>query len=319
VALRLRYRPPYDWAALLAFFRARAIAGLEWVDDTRYVRTFAEDGDVGSVEVSHVPALTSLLVSVRTGRVAALPRVLNRVRRVFDVASDVAGIGAELGADPLLAPLIAARPGLRVPGGWSGFELAVRAVLGQQVSVVAARQLGERLVRMCGTPVLLGAELTRLFPTPEQVAHADLSRLGVPRARANALAALAQAALDDPRLFEPCSTIEATVTRLCAVRGIGNWTAHYIALRAARDPDAFPAADRGILRGVALCLQDHQPADGRQRGTWDPATLERHAERWRPWRAYAAQHLWAADAATVRPSARRAAALTDGERHGTSE
>lgn len=322
VALRLRYRAPYDWEALLDFFRHRAIPGVEWVDDTRYVRTFAQDGDVGSVEVSHLPALASLLVRVRTARVAALPRVLNRVRRVFDVASDVAAIGAELRVDPLLAPLIEARPGLRVPGGWSGFELGVRAVLGQQVSVVAARQLGERLVRLCGTPVLLGAALTRLFPTPEQVAHADLSSLGVPRARAHALAALAQAALGDPRLFEPSSTIEATVARLCAVRGIGNWTAHYIALRAARDPDAFPSADRGILRGVAHCLQDHDPADRGRRELWDPATLERHAERWRPWRAYAAQHLWAADAAAPRPSTRRTTALvyesTLRERHGTA-
>jgi AraC family transcriptional regulator of adaptative response / DNA-3-methyladenine glycosylase II len=289
VALRLRYRPPYDFAALLEFFRARAIAGVELVSEDRYLRSFEEAGEVGCVEVSHDARAQSLLVSVRTGRVQALSRIVNRVRRAFDVASDVTNIAAHLAADPLLSPLVAARPGLRVPGGWDGFELGVRAILGQQVSVVAARQLGERLVRLCGTPVLLGPSLTRLFPSAEQVAQADLSRLGTPRARVSALHALAQAALDDPRLFEPGHTIEDTVARLCAVRGIGTWTAHYIALRAARDPDAFPASDRGILRGMAGCQGEASSAEA----------LERRAERWRPWRAYAAQHLWAADAAAT--------------------
>jgi AraC family transcriptional regulator of adaptative response / DNA-3-methyladenine glycosylase II len=293
VALRLRYRPPYDWPALLAFFRARAIAGVEWVDGARYIRSFEEDGELGSVEVSHLPEAQSLHVCVHAETVALLPRILNRVGRLFDVASDVASIGTHLALDPLLAPLVAARPGLRVPGAWSGFELAVRAVLGQQVSVVAARQLGERLVRVCGAPAPLGAPLTHVFPTPERLAAADLSRFGMPRARASTLAALAQAALENPALFEPCSTTEATVARLCAVRGIGDWTAHYIALRAARDPDAFPASDRGIQRG----MQRHEA------GPWPPAELTRRAERWRPWRAYAAQHLWAADAApTTLPS-----------------
>jgi AraC family transcriptional regulator of adaptative response / DNA-3-methyladenine glycosylase II len=288
VSLRVRYRPPYDFSALLEFFRARAIAGVELVSHDRYVRTCSEQGDVGSIEVSHDARAHSLVVTVRTGQVRALSRIVSRVRRAFDVASDVTLIGAHLAADPLLSPLVAERPGLRVPGAFCAFELAVRAVLGQQVSVAAARQLGERLVRLCGTPVLLGPALTRLFPSPAQVAGADLSRLGVPRARASTLSALAQAALADPRLFEPSSSIEDTVAKLRAVRGVGAWTAHYIALRAARDPDAFPASDRGILRGMAACRREPVSAEA----------LERHAERWRPWRAYAAQHLWAADAAS---------------------
>lgn len=295
VVLRLRYRPPYDWAALTAFFRARAIAGVEWVDDARYLRSFEEDGALGSVEVRHLPKAHALLVCVRTHEVALLSRILNRVGRLFDVASDVGHIGAHLALDPVLAPLVAARPGLRVPGAWSGFELAVRAVLGQQVSVAAARKLGERLVQLCGAPAPLGAPLTHAFPTPARVASADLSRLGVPRARALALAAVARAALADPALFEPGGTTEETVARLCAVRGVGDWTAHYIALRAARDPDAFPAGDRGIQRG----MQRH---DGTE---WSADALTRRAERWRPWRAYAAQHLWAADAAPATALAQR--------------
>jgi AraC family transcriptional regulator of adaptative response / DNA-3-methyladenine glycosylase II len=210
-------------------------------------------------------------------------------------------IGAHLAQDALLAPLVAARPGLRVPGAFGGFELGVRAVLGQQVSVAAGRQLGERLVRLCGTPVLLGPALTRVFPTAKQVINADLSQLGTPRARAQALLSLAQAALADPLLFAPGTTLEHTVARLCAVRGIGTWTAHYIALRAAREPDAFPASDRGLLRGMAQC----------QGQDVDAGALERHAERWRPWRAYAAQHLWAADATTARRPSKQASA-----RHG---
>lgn len=295
VTLRVRYRPPYDWSGLLAFLRARAITGLERVDDERYQRCFDEDGAVGSVEVSHLPGAQSLLVTVRGGQVALLSRVLSRVQRLFDVASDVSSIGAHLALDPLLAPLVAARPGLRVPGAWSGFELAVRAVLGQQVSLAAARRLGERLLQICGAPVgraalaALGAGAARTFPSPAQLASADLSALGVPRSRAQALTALAHAALADPALFEPASSIEATVARLRRVRGIGDWTAHYIALRAARDPDAFPAGDRGIQRGME-----------RQTGVaWSADALARRAERWRPWRAYAAQHLWAADAASA--------------------
>jgi AraC family transcriptional regulator of adaptative response / DNA-3-methyladenine glycosylase II len=295
VALRLRYRPPYDWCALLAFFRARAIAGVEWVDDARYLRSFDEGGELGSVEVRHLPEAHGLLVCVRTQKVALLSRILNRVGRLFDVASDVSRIGAHLALDPLLAPLIAARPGLRVPGAWSGFELAVRAVLGQQVSVAAARKLGERLVQLCGAPALLGPPLTHTFPTPERLAAADLSRLGVPRARALALAALARASIEDPALFEPASSTEETIARLCAVRGVGDWTAHYIALRAARDPDAFPAGDRSIQRG----MQQH---DGSE---WPSDALTRRAERWRPWRAYAAQHLWAADAHAHASAVRR--------------
>jgi AraC family transcriptional regulator of adaptative response / DNA-3-methyladenine glycosylase II len=294
VTLRLYYRPPYDFGGVLDFLRARAIAGVELVGDDRYQRTFEQEGQIGSVEVRHEPSQRALIVTLRAGDMRVVLPVLARVRRVFDVASDVGLIGEQLSADPLLASLVRERPGLRVPGGFDGFELATRALLGQQVSVAAARQLGERLVRLCGPAVLLGPSLVRLFPRPEHVAAADLSRLGAPRARLAALAALAEAASSDAHLFEPQSTLEGTLARLSAVRGIGPWTAQYIALRAARDPDAFPASDRGLLRGLSLCLG----------AACTPAALERRAERWRPWRAYAAQHLWARDAADAASRAR---------------
>jgi AraC family transcriptional regulator of adaptative response / DNA-3-methyladenine glycosylase II len=252
-----------------------------------------EGGQAGTVEVAHVPERDSLAVTIRFPSVRALPAIIARVRRVFDLGADVASIGAHLARDRMLAPLVARRPGLRVPGGWDGFELALRAVLGQQITVEAARKLAARLV-VLGGAVLPGPEpgageagaVHRAFPDPAQLVAADLSGLGMPAARRATLVALAEAALAEPRLFEPLATIEDTVARLRAIRGIGEWTAHYIALRAAREPDAFPASDIGLLRGAA------GPTGERP----SPAELAARSERWRPWRAYAAQHLWTADA-----------------------
>jgi AraC family transcriptional regulator of adaptative response / DNA-3-methyladenine glycosylase II len=287
VSLLLSYPPPFDWPGFLEYFQARAIEGVEVVDADRYRRTWLEEGEFGSVEISHRPERRSLAVNVRIGRLSVLPRIVNRIRRVFDLGADTAAIGAHLAADPWLAASVAERPGLRVPGGWDSFELAARAVLGQQVSVAAGRQLGERLVRLCGGRALLGPGLVRVFPTAAQVAALDLSQLGMPNSRRETLRALALAALAEPNLLEGGATLEETVARLRRLPGIGDWTAHYIALRAARDPDAFPVSDRGLLRGAAECAGSAVDANA----------LGRHAERWRPWRGYAAQHLWALDAA----------------------
>jgi AraC family transcriptional regulator of adaptative response / DNA-3-methyladenine glycosylase II len=291
VTVRLRYRPPYDWPAMLSYLSARAIEGVERVDGDTYCRTVLQDGQVGTVEIGHLPESESLAATIRFPCVRALPGIVARIRRVFDLGADVAAIGAHLAQDPLLAPLIAERPGLRAPGGWDGFELAVRAVLGQQVTVEAGRRLAGQLVRLCGTT--LSSEqrshpaLTQTFPSAAQVAAADLAPLGMPNARKAALVALAEAALADPFLFQPLGTIDETIARLRTIRGVGEWTAHYIALRAVRETDAFPASDIGLLRGAA----------GRDGVRPSPAELHGRAEPWRPWRAYAAQHLWAADAA----------------------
>jgi len=292
VTLRLRYRPPYDWSAMLSHLRARAIDGVERVNGETYCRTVLSDGVMGTVEIAHLPSAKSLAVTIRFPTVRALPAIVSRIRRVFDLAADVAAIGAHLARDRMLAALIAERPGLRTPGGWDGFELGARAVLGQQVSIAAARQLGARLAQLCGTRAsareVPDGALALAFPTAAQVAGADLTALGMPSARRRALRAVAQAALDDPRLFEPLATVEQTVSRLCDIEGFGEWTAQYIALRAAREPDAFPASDLGLLRGASTRI-------GTSIG---PKELIKRAERWRPWRAYAAQHLWAADSAS---------------------
>jgi AraC family transcriptional regulator of adaptative response / DNA-3-methyladenine glycosylase II len=290
VTLRLRYRPPYDWPAMLGFLAARAIEGVERVDGQVYRRTLTEEGQPGILEVRHEADRDSLAATIRHPSLRALPAIVARLRRVFDLGADIETIGGHLSRDPVMAALVAARPGLRAPGGWDGFELAVRAILGQQVTVSAARGLAGRLVQLCGEPLPVGTGgpgLLRAFPTPGQVAAADLAALGMPRARRAALGALAEAALADPRLFQPFGDIEAAVARLRRIPGVGDWTAHYIALRALRETDAFPASDLGLLRGAAA-------ADGSRPS---PAELLRRAEPWRPWRAYAAQHLWAADPA----------------------
>jgi AraC family transcriptional regulator of adaptative response / DNA-3-methyladenine glycosylase II len=299
VTVRLRSRPPYDWAAMLGHLRLRALDGVESVDETTYHRTVMEDGATGTVEVAHDPDRDSLAVTIRFPNVRVLPAIIGRIRHLFDLGADVVAIGAHLARDPLLAPLIAQRPGLRVPGGWDGFEIAARAVLGQQVSVEAGRQLTSQLARLCGTAVsvLNGGDRTLhvAFPSASQVAGKNLGALTIPRARREAVRALAQAAADDPLLFQPLATLDETTARLRGVRGIGDWTAHYIALRAMREPDAFPATDVGLLRGAAIRVGKKIPAEA----------LNARAASWRPWRGYAAQHLWAADAAS-RSTTRRA-------------
>jgi len=288
VTLRLRYRPPYDWDCMLEFLRARAISGVEIVDGGRYLRTVEVDGKIGSIEVTHLPDRQSLGVSIRFSDVRLLPSIVARVRRLFDLGADIETIDDHLSGDPVLAPLVAQRPGLRAPGGWDGFEIAVRAILGQQISVIAARRLAGQLVALHGRSVpksfLIHPELSHVFPTAKQLASASSIGLAMPAARLTSLKSVAEASLADPNLFRPFGSIEETVTRLRTIRGIGEWTAQYIALRAIREMDAFPATDIGLLR----CATS---TNGKK---VTPANLLNRAESWRPWRAYAAQHLWAA-------------------------
>ena len=232
----------------------------------------------------------ALRVSIRFPQVSALASIVRRVRRIFDLSADPAAIRDDLGQDPLLAPLVAERPGLRVPGAWDGFEVAVRAILGQQITVAAAVNLAAKLVAEHGEPLrtVRGDGLTHIFPTPDRIARANLP--GMPAARARALSSVAAAASADPNFFSPSQTSEDAIVKLRSIRGIGEWTAQYIAMRVLREPDAFPAADIGLLRALA------QSEEGK------PSTAEvvARAEAWRPWRAYAAQHIWTVGARTVR-------------------
>lgn len=294
ITLRLAYRPPYDWPALIGFLAPRAIPGVEHVGPEHYTRSIALDGAAGSITVRPTTG-NALAAEIRFPNLAALPRIVARIRRLFDLGANPEAIAAHLSQDPRLAPLVAARPGLRVPGAWDGFELAVRGILGQQISVAAASRLAALFAARYGTPLPPGGDhsVTHVFPAPEAVTDPELSLvLNMPRARAAAIRAIAAAAVAEPALFDPAPGLDPAIARLTALPGIGEWTAHYIAMRALREPDAFPAADIGLLRAMAT-------PDGRP----TPKALLAHAAAWRPWRAYAALHLWTADATQEKPLA----------------
>ena len=235
----------------------------------------------------------ALRAEIRFPKLSKLPAIIARLRRVFDLGANPQAIAEQLVEDAVLAPRVLARPGLRVPGAWDGFELAVRAVLGQQITVSGARALAGRLVVQHGDPLdprFATAGLTHVFPRPSRLARVNLAALGMPKARAAALSGLAAAVDSDSGLLALSGSLEAAIARLRQLPGVGEWTAQYIAMRVLREPDAFPAADIGLLRSMA---------DRRGRRPTPEALLAR-AERWRPWRAYAAQYLW-----TVTPSGSR--------------
>lgn len=292
LTLRLPYRAPLDWSGLLAYFAGRALPGVEAVSEGAYRRTLrTPSGALGWLEVRDAGDGRHLDLALHGRLSNACLTVVERVRGLFDLDADPALIVAHLSRDPLLAARLRQRPGLRVPGAWDGFELALRAVLGQQISVMAARTLAGRLVRACGEalPDDLCAELaphglTHLAPTAPAVAAADLSGLGVTGARQVTLHVLAHAVASDALTLTPSADSAATLASLRALPGIGPWTASYIALRALRDPDAWPAEDLGLRRACAH--------DGALPSV---ATLRQRAEAWRPWRGYAALALWLDD------------------------
>ena len=233
------------------------------------------DGVVGRLRVAPTPGGLDVTPDSRAVR--------ERVRRMFDTDHDPEGLTRHFAGDAIVMPLVEARPGLRIPNGWDGFELAVRAVLGQQITVIQAAKLAGKLVARYGRRIANDGAITHTFPEPAMLVDQDIATLGMPGARGETIRGVARAALDDPTIFAPGGTVE----RLRGLRGIGEWTAQYIAMRALGDRDAFPASDVGLLRAMA-------DSEG-VRPT--PKMLLERAEAWRPLRAYAAQHLWAADAA----------------------
>jgi len=290
LTVRLPYRPPLEWNALLGFLSMRAIPGVESVRDGCYRRTVAVRGAAGVLAVEPIVGETALRLRVDLADAGDMLAVIERVRRVFDLDADPLQIATRLQASALLRPLVTAAPGLRVPGAWDPFEAAVRAILGQQVSVRAATTLAGRLAAAFGTPVAEAGELTRLFPTPAALAVADVAAIGLPRARAATITTLAAAVARGEPLLDGARGVDATLEQLCALPGIGPWTAQYIAMRALAEPDAFPAGDLGVRKAL-----------GNGRGPVSAAAAERLADAWRPWRAYAVMHLW--NASTRRDAA----------------
>jgi AraC family transcriptional regulator, regulatory protein of adaptative response / DNA-3-methyladenine glycosylase II len=295
VALRLAFRPPYDWAQVEAFLATRAVPGVERVDSRGYARTVEWDGGHAVVCVRPRAREHALELRVRGAAPAALFQLSSAARRMFDLAADPAHIARAFRGDPLLGPLVRRRPGLRIPGAWDPFECAVRAVLGQQVSVAAARTLAARLVARAGRAIAGGEDgLTHLFPDATALAAADLDGLGLTGGRIGAIRALA-CAVADGRL-DLAGPGEEVTAALAALPGFGAWTAQYVALRALGEPDAFPSADL-VLRRVA----------GAGGPPLTAGALAARAEEWRPWRGYAVLHLWrAAGDATAMPPAKRA-------------
>jgi AraC family transcriptional regulator of adaptative response / DNA-3-methyladenine glycosylase II len=286
----LPYHGPYDWPSMRGWLAARAIPGVEHVEVSTYARTLWVGSAHAIVHARHRPEIGGFELTVTSAREVDLRAVAARMTRVLDLERDLPAVSAHLGRDPWLATLLARHRGVRVPGGWEPFELATRAVLGQQVTIGAARQLATSLVRCRGShlPAALATpDLHAVFPSPERLAEGSLDGLRMPGSRKATLQALARAAEADEELFDPTRPLVESVTRLRGVKGIGEWTAQYIALRALRDTDAFPASDVGLLRGA-----------GRETGERpSPAGLLARAEAWRPHRAYAAQLLWAEDGA----------------------
>lgn len=275
--LRLRFRPPYNWKGMLGFLEARAIPGVEVVEDGTYRRSICLNCSQGHFAVALDEANHALAVRVQFGDPRSLFFIIERIRAMFDLNADWAAIVQTLRTDPVLMGPVDAAPGLRVPGCWNGFELAIRAILGQQITVKGATALAGRLVRAFGQRFSATGNLTHTFPSPEVLADVSLGAIGLTTARAQTIRLLARAVCDEQIRFHGVVDLDDFLAHMCEIPGIGKWTAQYVAMRALGEPDAFPSGDLGLLRSLDLR---------------NSSELERRAEAWRPWRAYATMYLW---------------------------
>jgi len=283
LTLRLQYRPPFDASSLLTYLERRAIPGVEEVVNGCYRRTMRLPRSRGIIELEPLEQTNAVRLRLQLNDLSDLSMLVQQCRYLFDLDAVPSAITEVLAIDPLLAPLVNVRPGLRVPGTVGGFELAVRAIVGQQVSVAGAQTLVGRLVAAFGETVdQPQGTLTHFFPTPQAIAQADGRGLGLTSNRVTALQGLAHAVVEEGLALDRGADREQTMVRLQQIPGVGPWTASYIAMRALGDPDAFPVADPGLRRALE---QQGLVADFR--------SIERRAEAWRPWRAYGAHHLWA--------------------------
>jgi AraC family transcriptional regulator of adaptative response / DNA-3-methyladenine glycosylase II len=284
IALRLAYRPPLAWGHLLNFLAARAIAGVEAVTGDAYLRSVEIEEHQGWVQVEHSAEENQVIVTLPTTLTPVLMKVLARLRHLFDLDANPQVIAEQLSTDAQLARLVKTVPGLRVPGAWDGFEMAARAVLGQQISVRGASTLAARLAENFGKPLATSHEaIFRQSPSAETLAAAkieEIAAIGLPMKRAATLHSLARAVADGTLNLRVGADTEATIEALKEISGIGDWTAQYLAMRALHWPDAFPAGDLALRKAFG-------------KDTLMPeAHLLELAENWRPWRAYAAMYLW---------------------------
>lgn len=281
VTTELTYHPPIDWRGLTRFLGARAMAGVESVREDVYLRTIRLTDHAGWIRVRHESARHVLLVETSESLTPVVPAVLDRLHHLFDLNARPDAIVAALGRDPFLAPRITSNPGLRVPGAFDVFELAVRAILGQQITVKAATTIGGRFAAAFGDPTETPhGDLTRLSPTARRIAGVELSSLtalGITRMRARSIIALATEMSSGRLRLEPATPPADTIAQLIAVPGIGPWTAQYIAMRVLRWGDAFPPGDIAVRKAL---------------GGVSAARADAMSQAWRPWRSYATLHLW---------------------------
>jgi len=282
-ALLLSYRPPFDWAALLNYFRARAIAGVEKVVGEVYQRSLCLNGHHGWLSLQNVPSINAVRLEAHASDLSCLMQVVWRVRRMLDLDADPLSLEAFFGDDPLLGSAWLRHPGLRVPVGWDAFEFAVRAIVGQLVSVGVATKLVGNIVEAFADNLPLPAPkgIEKVFPGPSRLQGGNMRPCGLTRNKAAAIVGLAQAAVNGTIDLESVSDLDTFIRRCTALRGIGEWTAQTIAMRGLGDKDAFPASDLGIVKALSTVGQRSKPAH-----------IRKLAERWRPLRSYAAMLLW---------------------------
>ncbi|UCH94901.1 MAG: DNA-3-methyladenine glycosylase 2 family protein [Candidatus Aminicenantes bacterium] len=292
MVLYLPFRPPLDWWSLLNYLKARQINSVEVIDKDRYCRSFRIAGNPGNREeveehgvfmVTPAEKTSHLVLRLQINGTFGLMNIVHRVRRLFDLEADPMFISGYLKKDPGLLPILSLFPGLRLPGGWDNFEIAVRAIIGQQVSIRAANTITARLLQRHGTPIdhSFIPGVTHLFPTPRTLASADLTGIGLPGKRAGAIRVLAAKAANREIVLEGMMNTKTVKNDLMKIPGIGAWTVEYIAMRALREPDAFPAADLALKQQLQEISRHEVPGRGMNR-----------PDIWRPWRAYAAMYLW---------------------------
>lgn len=279
----LPFSSPYNWASIVEFLLLRAIPHVESVIHNKYTRVVSVGNHIGTIEIGLMEGRNCLQLTIRGLSTQDYSLVTARIRRIFDLDANPTKISQCFGKSRLLSPLLEMYPGLRVPGAWDGFELTVRAIIGQQISVRGATTMIGRLVEEFGAPLHSRQSngLSHLFPTAEVLSSVDASRFKFPKSRANAISNLAKAYCNGDVSYDLAQNFDNFIRSLTKISGIGDWTAQYVAMRYLRQADAFPASDLGLLVGASLTEKRVKPAE-----------LLRRAEKWRPWRAYAAMYIW---------------------------
>jgi len=315
VNIRLPYRPPFDWAAMLTFFKLRQLSGIEQVTDTYYQRTINIDGDTGWFKVTQIENEYALNLLLVLSDYKALNKVIIKIRKLFDLDADMDVIHQHLSQDPLLAPLVSKFSRVRLPGCWDILEFSIRAILGQQVSVKAATTLAGRIAEKYGSTLIdslvsdidctinshskknVSQQLNKCFPTLEELEGANFDNIGLTESRKQTLYTWLDFYRKQPNIFEHYQDVAALEKTLTALKGIGPWTVNYIAMRGLSDPNAFPAADLGVIKALApdLTKDNEQPmtaVTAKTAAKFKVKDLNKRAETWQPWRAYATIYLW---------------------------